>query len=287
MSGHLYENGSLKNATFLRELFFALKNLLIHGGFLPALWGPSLLLASSVLLESHCSPLSCGVSFMLPLTVYAYDYLADLDVDSLTNSDRSEFNRRWGKWLLAAYAGALLALLLICMDPVIVALTAALFIMGIMYAGFFKGLTRYLTGFKNIYLSLIWSSWTTIPAMGGSHPAQALVFIFMFLKVYVNTAFSDYKDVESDSLKGLKTLPVVFGENSLMILQLINALGAAILSIGVLTGIIPCIGVVAVILSVYTALYLHLKPFMDIRTATLIADLEGPLHLLLALGVLF
>lgn len=92
-----------------------------------------------------------------------------------------------------------------------------------MYAGFFKGLTRYLAGFKNIYLGLIWSSWTTIPAMfGGSNPAQTLVFIFIFLKVYVNTAFSDYKDVESDSAAGLKTLPVVFGEKSLMILQLIK-----------------------------------------------------------------
>lgn len=57
------------------------------------------------------------------------------------------------------------------------------------------------------------------------------------------------------------------------------------LSLGVLTGLIPCIGAVAVILSLYTALYLHLKPVMDIKTATIIADLEGPLHLLLALGV--
>ncbi|HOQ18360.1 MAG TPA: hypothetical protein PLM42_02515 [Methanothermobacter thermautotrophicus] len=119
MLGHLYESGFLKKAAFLRKLFFALKNFLIHGGFLPALWGPSLLVTSSVLLGSHCSSLTCGLSFVLPLTVYTYDYLADLDVDSLTNADRSEFNRRWGKWLLAAYAGALLALLLICMNPLI------------------------------------------------------------------------------------------------------------------------------------------------------------------------
>ena len=224
---------------------------------------------------------------MLPLTVYAYDYLADLEVDSLTNSDRSEFNRRWGERLLAAYAGVLLALLLLCMDPLIMALTASMFITGILYSRFFKELTAYLTGFKNIYLGVVWSSWTTLPAMGGrSLPAHALVFIFIFLKVYVNTAFSDYKDVKSDSKRGLKTLPVAYGENdSLMILQLINAVGAAALSLGVLTGLIPCIGIVAVILSSYTALYLHLKPVMDINTATLIADLEGPLHLLLALGV--
>jgi len=212
------------------------------------------------------------------LTVYAYDYLADLEVDSLTNSDRSEFNRKWGKWLLAAYAGALLALLLLCMDPLIMVLTASMFITGILYTGFFKELTAYLTGFKNIYLGLVWSSWTTIPAMGGrSLPAHALVFTFIFLKVYVNTAFSDYKDIESDAMRGLKTLPAVFGENnSLMILQLLNALGAATLSLGVLTGLIPGIGAVAVILSSYTALYLHLKPVMDVKTATLIAILRAP-----------
>ncbi|WP_461465112.1 UbiA family prenyltransferase [Methanothermobacter thermautotrophicus] len=269
-------------------MIFALKNLFIHGGFLPALWGPSLLLVSTVLLESRCGPLTWGICFMLPLTVYAYDYLADLELDSLTNSDRSEFNHKWGEWLLAAYAGALLALLLLCMDPLIMVLTASMFITGILYSRFFKGLTAYLTGFKNIYLGLVWSSWTTIPAMGGrSLPAHILVFTFIFLKVYVNTAFSDYKDIESDAMRGLKTLPAVFGENnSLMILQLLNALGAATLSLGVLTGLIPGIGAVAVILSSYTALYLHLKPVMDVKTATLIADLEGPLHLLLGLGVM-
>ncbi|ADL58860.1 UbiA family prenyltransferase [Methanothermobacter marburgensis] len=288
MSGHLYETGFLKNVKILREFLSTLKDLFVYGGILPALWGPSLLLASSTLLEGHCSPITALISFMLPLTVYAYDYLADSKVDSLTDPRRSCFSERWGKPIIASCAATLILLLGMCRDPLMATLTVILLVAGVLYTGFFKGFTRRITGFKNIYLGLIWSSWTVIPVAPHALTASHLVvFTFIFLKVYVNTAFSDYKDVESDRLKGLKTLPAVYGENrSSVILQVINATEAVILCAGILLGLVPGIGVAAVILAIYTGLYLHLKGEMDIKVATLIADLEGPLHIILILGSL-
>ncbi|MCG2828852.1 UbiA family prenyltransferase [Methanothermobacter sp. K4] len=286
MSGHVYETGFLENVKILRELFSALKKLFIYGGILPALWGPSLLLASSALLKRQCSPITALISFMLPLTVYAYDYLADSKVDSFTDPGRSHFSQRWGKSIIAVCTAILILLLGICRDPFMVALTVILLTAGILYTGFFKNLTKRITGFKNIYLGLIWSSWTVLPAAPCALTASnLLVFTFIFLKVYVNTAFSDYKDVESDRLQGLRTLPAVYGENgSSLILQVINAAGAVILCTGILLGLVPVSGAAAVILALYTCLYLHLKGEMDIKRATLIADLEGPLHLILILG---
>ena len=286
MSGYLYETGFLKKVKILREFLSTLKDLFVYGGILPALWGPSLLLASSALLEKQCSPINAAISFMLPLTVYAYDYLADSRVDSLTDPQRSHFSELWGKPLIAFCAATLILLLGMCRDPLMATITVILLVAGVLYTGFFKGFTRRITGFKNIYLGLIWSSWTVIPiaphALTASH---LVVFTFIFLKVYVNTAFSDYKDVESDRLKGLKTLPAVYGKDgSSVILQVINASGAVFLSAAIILGLVPGTGVAAVILTIYTGLYLHLKGEMDIKRATLIADLEGPLHLILILG---
>lgn len=226
------------------------------------------------------------ISFTLPLTVYAYDYLADSRVDPLTDPQRSHFSELWGKPLIAFCAATLILLLGMCRDPLMATITVILLVAGVLYTGFFKGFTRRITGFKNIYLGLIWSSWTVIPiaphALTASH---LVVFTFIFLKVYVNTAFSDYKDVESDRLKGLKTLPAVYGKDgSSVILQVINASGAVFLSAAIILGLVPGTGVAAVILTIYTGLYLHLKGEMDIKRATLIADLEGPLHLILILG---
>ncbi|WP_321210923.1 UbiA family prenyltransferase [Methanothermobacter sp. DP] len=288
MSGHVYEIGFLKNVKILREFFSALKDLFIYGGILPALWGPSLLLASSALLEKQCSPINAAISFMLPLTVYSYDYLADSRVDSLTDPRRSLFSERWGKSIIASCAVTLIVLLGICRDPFITALTVVLLTAGILYTGFFKNLTRRITGFKNIYLALIWSSWTVLPVDPCTLTASHLVvFTFIFLKVCVNTAFSDYKDLESDRLQGLRTLPAVYGENgSSVILQVINATSAVILCAGILLRLVSGTGAAAVILAIYTGLYLHLKGEMDIKRATLIADLEGPLHLILILGSL-
>ncbi|QHN07348.1 UbiA family prenyltransferase [Methanothermobacter sp. THM-2] len=286
MLGHLYETGFLKNVKILREFLSTLKDLFVYGGILPALWGPSLLLASSALLEGHCRPITTLISFTLPLTVYAYDYLADSRVDPLTDPQRSHFSELWGKPLIAFCAATLILLLGMCRDPLMATITVILLVAGVLYTGFFKGFTRRITGFKNIYLGLIWSSWTVIPiaphALTASH---LVVFTFIFLKVYVNTAFSDYKDVESDRLKGLKTLPAVYGKDgSSVILQVINASGAVFLSAAIILGLVPGTGVAAVILTIYTGLYLHLKGEMDIKRATLIADLEGPLHLILILG---
>ncbi|MDI6702296.1 UbiA family prenyltransferase [Methanothermobacter wolfeii] len=290
MSANRYENHILKNATPLRDFFITLWNLFLYGGFIPALWGPSLLVTSSVFMGIPCQPVTAAISFMLPLTVYAYDYLADLEDDAATNPERCGFISRWGMKLTVTYLLLLIALLICCMNIWMIILSAAMFVTGILYAGFFKGLTERITGFKNIYLGLIWSSWAVTPLFIQNQcfpwPSSLAVFIFIFLKVYINTAFSDYKDIESDSLRGLRTLPVVYGERkSLKVLQIINGVNAAILLSGIFLAGIPLAASPAVVLCLYTALYLHFKESMGTENATLVADLEGPLHLLLLLAV--
>lgn len=51
-----------------------------------------------------------------------------------------------------------------------------------------------------------------------------LVFAFFFFKSFINTVIFDCKDVEGDSMAGLATIPVYFGEKATrIILQLMNS----------------------------------------------------------------
>jgi 4-hydroxybenzoate polyprenyltransferase len=67
-------------------------------------------------------------------------------------------------------------------------------------------------GIKNLVVGFTWAS--TICAL--LYPAESLqlllIFTFFFLKSFINTVIFDYKDVKGDSLAGLTTLPIYFGE---------------------------------------------------------------------------
>lgn len=50
-----------------------------------------------------------------------------------------------------------------------------------------------------------------------------LIFIFFFFKSFINTIIFDFKDVKGDSLAGMATIPVYFGEKrARIILQILN-----------------------------------------------------------------
>ncbi len=46
----------------------------------------------------------------------------------------------------------------------------------------------------------------------GSIVPIVLVFIFFGVKLFVNSAIFDFKDIKGDTLAGIKTLPVSLGE---------------------------------------------------------------------------
>jgi len=51
-----------------------------------------------------------------------------------------------------------------------------------------------------------------------------LIFIFFFLKSFINTVLFDFKDIKGDSLAGLITIPVYYGEKrARMLLQVLNS----------------------------------------------------------------
>lgn len=138
---------------------------------------------------------------------------------------------------------------------------AIVVVCGILYTEYFKGLTvGYLAGFKNFYTSFFWASTVVLVPLYYNNPIKIpllYIFLFVFLRWIVNSAFFDIKDIESDSKRGLKTFAVVFGkEKSIRLLQVINLLSVVPLLIGVYTGNLEKVSLCLVILAFYGFYYL-------------------------------
>ncbi|AKB73799.1 UbiA prenyltransferase family protein [Methanosarcina lacustris Z-7289] len=92
-------------------------------------------------------------------------------------------------------------------------------------------------GIKNIVVGLTWGIF--IAGLAGSECGNlvpiVLVFIFFGVKLFINSAIYDFKDIKGDTLAGIKTLPVSLGKrktrNLLTAMHLIShlALGIALI----------------------------------------------------------
>ncbi|UTB33549.1 MAG: hypothetical protein NKF70_04745 [Methanobacterium sp. ERen5] len=64
---------------------------LVHGGYLTALGAPSLVLTTMIITNSEVNIPLLVISYLLPLIVYSFDYMRDLEKDLETNSERSKY----------------------------------------------------------------------------------------------------------------------------------------------------------------------------------------------------
>lgn len=96
-------------------------------------------------------------------------------------------------------------------------------------------------GVKNLVVGLTWGLF--IAGLAGSNCGRilpvVLVFIFFGVKLFVNSTIFDFKDIKGDTLAGIKTLPVSFGEqNTKKLLTGMYLLSHIILGIALVSGII-------------------------------------------------
>ncbi len=81
------------------------------------------------------------------------------------------------------------------------------------------------SGIKNYVVALIWA--ITICSLVYPAPdfTLALIFIFFFIKSFINTIIFDCRDILGDSTAGLITIPVYFGETKTRkILQVVHSI---------------------------------------------------------------
>ena len=239
MWGHMVLNINSKN-DYSRYFNMIFKEI-VHGGYLTALGAPALVLSTSIIINSGINIPLLTISYLIPLIIYSYDYMSDLDKDHETNSDRYKHLQKKKKYypiILVFYVLLLIVLLIIFTNFKLIIFIILMMLGGVFYATAFKGLTKKIPIFKNIYTVLTWSMGGTffVPlhySLAFSFPIL-IVFIFIYMKGMINAIFFDLKDHLTDSKEGLKTLPVIIGKDkAIKLLHLLNIAAFFPLIIGV------------------------------------------------------
>jgi 4-hydroxybenzoate polyprenyltransferase len=260
----MYLSIDLKD-TFLSYIGFIFQEA-IHGGYLTALGAPALVLTTTIITNSKINLPLLAISYLLPLIVYSFDYMRDLDADNETNLERSthlQKKKTFYPYILLMYILLLISLLLFFSNIQLILFIILITIGGLLYATALKGLTKKIPIFKNIYTVLTWSlGGTLFVSLFYSVPFSVsflIVFIFINLKGMINAIFFDMKDYLADTKEGLKTLPVLIGKKkALRLLHILNFVAFIPLIMGVYLKILPQISLVLIIFFFYSFYYLRL-----------------------------
>jgi len=256
----------------------------IYGGHLPSLGISGLILTIILLFNLPIYFLILIIPYLGVQIVYLYNHFREIDIDTVSNPERTgHLQKQIGsiKQTIGGYIVLLVILLLFTnIKTLIFILTVVLG--GILYTNYFKKITKKVPGFKNFYTAFFLAlSIFLVPLFYELEVTSVFLYLFLliFLRMLVNTTFFDIKDIESDKMINLKTLPVIFGKKrTIYLLQLINLISAIPLILGVNGNQLPRESIFLIISVLYSFYYLSNSLSVEgknLRTLTyIIADAE-------------
>ena len=171
-----------------------------------------------LLLHITSSLLTCFAGGLVIYTVYTLDRAMDSAEDSV---NRKELNGSKREVALVVSLLAFVIGVFILAKEGLCALAFLPFITGYLYSkginiGKFSLKLKGGLGVKNLVVGVTWGIF--IAGLAGGNSAHLLpvilVFSFFGIKLFINSAIYDFKDVKGDTLAGIRTLPVALGEQN-------------------------------------------------------------------------
>lgn len=196
---------------------------------------------------------------LVTFAVYANDRIADVDDDEIDKPDQAAFVRRNRDtlYVLAAGSYGIAVALSVLGGPIAFALTLLPGAFWALYAtDWIPEIGTRVKRLKEILVintSVVAFAWavslTFLPLAYTNHglsPEVAIVFVYFFLRSFVDTEIPNIRDRKSDKLAGVKTLPVVLGiDRTQHALYMIDLLTVGIVAYAVFVGHIPLLLAVA------------------------------------------
>ncbi|NQU83063.1 MAG: UbiA family prenyltransferase [Parcubacteria group bacterium] len=207
-----------------RYVISYIKNEFVYAGHLQALGAASIVFASSVLFNTRIHWSGILVAYLVFYSAYIFDRFKGLKTDSLTNSERTQHILTYKRKIpvIIASVGLFTLILLLYFSNFYALLVAiGVITLGLFYDSFFKKITKKITAFKNFYVALPFAVMVLFPFIFYSHPltkeigySVIIFFSLVLLKMFLLQVFLDIKDIDSDKQQGLRTVPVIIGENN-------------------------------------------------------------------------
>lgn len=168
-----------------------------------------------LLLHIQSSILTCVAGGLIIYTVYTLDRALGSEEDSVNRKELNGSNKKVG--LLVSLLAFIIGTCILAKEGML-ALAFIPFVTGYLYS---KGIKigrlalklKGGLGIKNLVVGLTWGIF--IAGLAGSGCGNlvpiVMVFIFFGVKLFINSAIYDFKDIKGDTLAGIKTLPVSLG----------------------------------------------------------------------------
>jgi 4-hydroxybenzoate polyprenyltransferase len=255
-----------------------IKDLLNFLAYTNILLGISLIFAAyvvSVILTLTIDATVLIIVFLMEFAIYNMNRYTDRTEDSISHPNRASFTEKHGKFFfLLSVLSYVIALIMTFMRnlPTFFIVILPLLI-GIFYSirwvpdniGNRIGFRRLkdIPIIKNLVVALAWAiaSVLVVSFYFGSQISiiSAFLFVFMFIRFYINTVTFDMRDIKGDSKSGLKTLPIILGEfRTKIFLVSVNTILAAFILFLIFIGWLPPIAHLLNLSTVYTYIYLYL-----------------------------
>ncbi len=175
---------------------------------------------SFIILDVALKPILLCAMFLVVYGVYSLNKLTDKEEDAVNMPARSTFVQGNERFLLTLAVVSYIAALLLGWfeSPLAAGILLIPFLSGIIYSTNSLSIIG-IPRLKDIFLVkslIVASSWAVcaafLPAIYLHNPVKlCFTFPFFFIKVFINTVLFDVRDVEGDTLNGVKTIPVVIG----------------------------------------------------------------------------
>ncbi len=196
-----------------------------------------------LLLQIHSSIFTCIAGGLVIYSVYTLDRALGSEEDIVNRSELSGSRKEIGlvasliTFVMGSYVLAKEGMLALAFLPLV---TGFLYSKGIKIGKFALKLKGGL-GVKNFVVGLTWGAF--ISGLAGSTCRSMfpvlLVFTFFGVKLFINSAIYDFKDIKGDTLAGIKTLPVSLGaRNTRNFLLGLHLLSHLILGIALINGVL-------------------------------------------------
>jgi 4-hydroxybenzoate polyprenyltransferase len=253
--------------SMLLKTFSWLWDEFIYGAHLTALMSPALVLSVLILLDLPINGIFLVIAYILTQIVYSYNFQKEIDSDRIINSRKAIYLQKRAKYfniLITLYAIILIILTIIIFNYAFAMFVIVLLVGGILYTIVLKVLTKTIPGFKSFYTTILWTyaaiffvifyySYDVVTPL-------VILTSFIFIQMFINVNFFDIRDIVSDKVNHLKTIPVLLGKGkTIFVLNILNIVSLIIISYGIFINAIPGYSIALVVFFIYTLFYLNYK----------------------------
>jgi 4-hydroxybenzoate polyprenyltransferase len=247
----------------LKKILKSIWDEFIYGSHLISIAGASLGVIASDLLEIELNWIILVMFYLLLQFGFFYNRYKDFKNDFLTNPERTKHIEKYIKQLpiiIFIYALLFIIILFFYGNPASIILGVIMLIFSLLYSEIAKEFTKKIFLFKDIAFAGCWVLLVLLLALFFSKPfslSVILLMLFVFIKIFLSTTLFDIKDTLSDGQQGIKTLPVLIGEEKVYKVLNVGAFIAFVpLGIGIYLRLFPFY-VLGLLLTIpYTIFYL-------------------------------